>query len=181
MVKSSKNEVKFVRWPAQAALRSECKAESIPCLLIVEGGAEPPLCSDPREDWVRAPISKADLKARVTTLQQRAEGRRTPVLDSAGTLHYDAQSVSISSTQTELMELFVQHFGSVIHRGELKQRLAETANGDPTRNSLDLHIMRLRRRVAAVNLSIRTAWGRGYLLEPFEESEKLDHTRARGA
>ncbi|MFJ2768448.1 winged helix-turn-helix domain-containing protein [Streptomyces sp. NPDC087300] len=130
---------------------------------------------------MRAPISKADLAARVKALQQRAAGRRTPVLDSAGTLHYDAQSVSISSTQTELMELFVEHFGSVVHRGELKQRLAETANGDPSRNSLDLHIMRLRRRVAAVNLAIRTAWGRGYLLEPCEESENVDRTRAHGA
>ncbi|GHH85166.1 hypothetical protein GCM10018793_52100 [Streptomyces sulfonofaciens] len=164
--------MKFVRWPAQANLRNHCKREGIPCLLVVEGGAEPPLCSDPREDWVRAPISRADLEARVAALRHRARSRRTPVLDSSGTLYFDAQWVTISTTQTELMELFVERFEAVVPRHELRQRLARSALNSPTRNSLDLHIMRLRRRLVPVNLAIRTAWGRGYLLEPFSETER---------
>lgn len=172
MFKNSNSDVKFVRWPAQANLRNHCKREGIPCLLVVEGGAEPPLCSDPREDWVRAPISRTDLEARVAALRHRARSRRTPVLDSTGTLYFDAQWVTISTTQTELMELFVERFESVVSRQELRQRLVKSALSTPTRNSLDLHIMRLRRRLVPVNLAIRTAWGRGYLLEPLTGAEK---------
>lgn len=172
MFKNSNSDVKFVRWPAQADLRNHCKREGIPCLLVVEGGAEPPLCSDPREDWVRAPISRADLEARVATLRHRARSRRTPVLDSSGTLYFDAQWITISTTQTELMGLFVERFETVVPRQELRQRLVTSALSNPTRNSLDLHIMRLRRRLVSVNLAIRTAWGRGYLLEPLTPSEK---------
>jgi hypothetical protein len=170
--KNSTSEVKFVRWPAQAGLRNHCRREGIPCLLVVEGGAEPPLCADPREDWVRAPISRKDLEARVTALRHRAKSRRTPVLDSSGTLYFDAQWVTISTTQTELMELFVARFESVVPRHELRQRLVRATLSNPTRNSLDLHIMRLRRRLVPVNLAIRTAWGRGYLLEPLNGSDK---------
>ncbi|MFD5556883.1 winged helix-turn-helix domain-containing protein [Streptomyces sp. NPDC127068] len=143
---------------------------------MVEGGAEPPLCSDPHEDWVRAPISRIDLDARVAALRHRATSRRTPVLDASGTLYYDTRSVSISTTQTELMALFVERFEAVVHRDELRRRLAGAAECSPTRNSLDLHIMRLRRRLDPVHLSIRTAWGKGYLLEPQDRSVQPERT-----
>ncbi|MEO3978309.1 winged helix-turn-helix domain-containing protein [Streptomyces sp. CAU 1734] len=146
-------------------MRSHCEKEGVACLLIVEGSAQAPVCTDPREDWVRTPVSRTDLQARVSALRNRVYGRRTPVLDSTGTLHFDARSVTVSTAQTELMELFVARFGEVVYRNELEQRLAGRAP-HPTRNSLDLHIMRLRRRLAGMGLSIRTAWGRGYVLEP---------------
>ncbi|GAA0247606.1 hypothetical protein GCM10010492_54140 [Saccharothrix mutabilis subsp. mutabilis] len=157
-------EVKFIRWPADAELRRQYSGKGIPRLLVVEGGAQPPMCSDPHEDWVRAPISRRDLEARVASLRQRARDR-TPVLDPTGTLRFGRASVTVSTTQIELMELFLARFGEVVYRAELEQRLARRLPR-PTRNSLDLHIMRLRRRLEPVNLSLRTAWGRGYLLEP---------------
>jgi DNA-binding response OmpR family regulator len=160
-----KGAVKFVRWPAEEDLRHRYKDEGVPRLLVVEGGAEPPVCSDPREDWVRAPISRPDLDARVRALRFRAYGWKTPRLDATGTLYYDNKSVAVSSTQIDLMELFVERFGEVVCRNELENKLAGRASS-ATRNSLDLHIMRLRRRLGAVDLAIRTAWGRGYMLEP---------------
>ncbi|MFJ4964220.1 winged helix-turn-helix domain-containing protein [Streptomyces sp. NPDC088729] len=131
---------------------------------MVEGGAHPPVCNDPFEDWVRAPISREDLDARVTALQNRLDSQQLPTLDSAGTLCFGPHSITISNVQTELMELLIEHFGEVVYRNELAQRLAQHVQR-PTRNSLDLHIMRLRRRLSLLNLVIRTAWGRGYVLE----------------
>jgi two-component system, OmpR family, response regulator len=154
----------FVRWPAQTDLRNQFKREGIPRLLVVEGGARPPICNDPFEDWVRAPISRDDLEARVKALQKRLDSRQTPRLDSTGMLCFGPHSITISKSQTELMELLIEHFGEVVYRHELAQRLAERVPR-PTRNSLDLHIMRLRRRVSSIDLVIRTAWGRGYVLE----------------
>ncbi|CAM5543987.1 hypothetical protein Sdia_48000 [Streptomyces diastaticus subsp. diastaticus] len=136
----------------------------MPRLLVVEAGARPPVCNDPFEDWVRAPISRDDLDARVRALQNRLDSRQTPTLDSAGTLTFGSHSITVSSVQTELMELLIEHFGEVVYRHELSQRLAERVQR-PTRNSLDLHIMRLRRRLTPTDLVIRTAWGRGYALD----------------
>lgn len=131
---------------------------------MVEAGARPPVCNDPFEDWVRAPISRDDLDARVRALQNRLNSRQIPTLDSAGTLTFGSHSITISNVQAELMELLIEHFREVVYRHELSQRLAERVH-KPTRNSLDLHIMRLRRRLSPTDLVIRTAWGRGYSLE----------------
>ena len=38
-------------------------------------------------------------------------------------------------------------------------------NGAPTRNALDVHILRLRRRIAPLGLEVRTVRSRGYLLQ----------------
>jgi len=37
--------------------------------------------------------------------------------------------------------------------------------GAPTRNALDVHILRLRRRIAPLGLEVRTVRSRGYLLQ----------------
>lgn len=145
-------------------LRHQYRAEGVPRLLVVEGGARPPICNDPFEDWVRAPISRGDLEARVIALKNRLDSRQTPRLDSAGVLSYGEQSITISKAQAELLEILIEHFGEVVYRHELEQRLADRTP-KPSRNALDLHIMRLRRRLVTIDLAIRTAWGRGYLLE----------------
>jgi DNA-binding response OmpR family regulator len=40
--------------------------------------------------------------------------------------------------------------------------------GVPTRNALDVHVLRLRRRIAPVGLEIRTVRSRGYLMQSRE-------------
>lgn len=157
--------VKFIRWPADASIRDRYKREGIPCLLVVDPGASPPNCLDLSEDWIRAPAPQQDVEARVRAIHQRIGRHKVPVIDPTGVLHFDNKSITISYTQAELMKLLVSHFGEVLYRAELERQLAECAP-TPTRNALDLHIMRLRRRISAVSLGIRTVWGRGYMLEP---------------
>lgn len=160
------SDVIFVRWPAQIDLRRRCRSEGVPRLLVVESGAQPPVSNDPVEDWVRPPISRDDLEARVKALQNRFNSRRVPTLDLAGTLSFGRHSITISTTQTELMRLLIERFGEVVYRNEFVHCLATRMPAPtPTRNSLDLHIMRLRRRLLPIDLSIRTVWGRGYMLE----------------
>lgn len=158
-------EVVFIRWPAQLDLRNRCRMEGTPRLLVVEGGVEPPLSNDPLEDWVRPPVRQDDLHARIKALQNRFNSHRLPILDDAsGTLSFGPHSITISSTQMDLMRLLIDRFGEVVYRKELMHCFATRMPG-VTRNSLDLHIMRLRRRILPVELSIRTVWGRGYILD----------------
>lgn len=158
------SDVIFVRWPVQADLRTRCRQDGVPRLLVVEGGAEPPISNDPVEDWIRPPVSRHDLQARVTALQNRFNSSRVPTIDSTGTLSFGRHTITISTTQAELMRLLIDRFGQVVYRVEFMQHFASRT---PTlsRNSLDLHIMRLRRRLLPIHLTIQTAWGRGYMLD----------------
>ncbi len=171
------SDVVFVRWPAQADLRTRCRQEGMPRLLVVEAGAQPPISNDPVEDWVRPPVSRDDLEARVAVLQNRFDSNRVPTIDSTGTLSFGHHSLTLSTTQTELMRLLIDRFGDVVHRTEFVQCFALrtlTLN----RNALDLHIMRLRRRLLPIELSIRTVWGRGYMLENAVAAEVVPVTNA---
>lgn len=161
-----KSDIVFVRWPAQAELRDRFRKLGVPRLLVVEGGAQPPISVDPVEDWVRPPVSRDDLEARVKGLLQRFEKRRAPTIDSTGTLSYGPHTITISAMQTELMRLLIERFRQVVYRSEFVQHLAASQSSTLSRNSLDLHIMRLRRRLQPIDLNIRTVWGRGYKLEP---------------
>lgn len=156
--------VKLIRWPMEADARNYCRRAGIPRLLVVEAGNDAPVCVDPTEDWIRAPAPRGDVEARIQALTQRVYGRKKPTVDSTGILYFGTDSVAISSTQIGIMEHFVAHYDEMVYRAELEQHVSK-ANGEISRNALDLQIMRLRRRIVSVGLSIRTVWGRGYILE----------------
>lgn len=133
-------------------------------LLVLEGGVPAPICSDIREDWVRTPITEADLRARMATLTAKAEAHRLPQIDPFGILRFSDRSTSVSPTETDLMECLIRHFESLVSREQLRECLPERASGC-SRNALDLHIMRLRRRIQPLGLAIQTVRGRGYILQ----------------
>lgn len=142
-------------------------------MLVVERGAPPPLCIDPIEDWVRAPVSRVDIDARKNSLRERALRYRSPTVDDGRSLYYNSSVITVSDAQAALLHLFVDHFTEVVSRKDLEDRVAERVSR-PSRNSLDLLIMRLRRRVPEVGLAIRTVRGRGYVLEPTTRRQRHD-------
>lgn len=160
-------DVVLVRWPAEESRREYFRALGVPRLLIVEGGSKPPFCGDVKEDWVRPPISRDDLEARVATLRARVRVDRVPEIDPIGVIRYASRSAAISPTEADLLQCLVNCFGDVVRREELEQCLPERS-GRSLRNALDLHIMRIRRRIQPLGLVIRTVWGLGYQLELHE-------------
>ena len=66
------------------------------------------------------------------------------------------------AVERELAGALVERFGAVVGR-ELIRRA--WPSGAPTRNALDVHILRLRRRIAPLGLEVRTVRSRGYLLQ----------------
>jgi DNA-binding winged helix-turn-helix (wHTH) protein len=144
--------------------------------LVVEGGAPAPICTDIREDWVRAPITDADLRVRVATLQAKAEAYRLPQVDPYGILRFGDRSISVSPSETDLLECLIRQFGSVVARETLQDCLPDRPGG-VSRNALDLHIMRLRRRIRPLGLVIRTLRGRGYLLDAIDADPPADRRR----
>lgn len=167
-------EVKLLRWPAEATLRAHYCNLGVLRLLVVEGGAQPPVIADVHEDWVRAPISEDDLQARIAALRTRSYVHTRPQVDPHGVVRFRGRSTAVSPTATDLLECLVRKFGVLVSREELHECLPEGAP-DRNRNVLDLHIMRLRKRIRPVGLVIRTVWGHGYLLEPAPSSNGAPH------
>lgn len=159
------NRVRFVRWPAERDVREECKALRHLCLLIVEHGAPPPEKLGIYEDWVRPPIIPEDLQARVRQLADRAVANAKPVLDPVGILYYKDASITLSPTQCAMLTPLIARYCQLVYRTELREIL-ERSGSSASSNALDLHVMRLRRRLQLVGLSVRNVWGRGFVVEP---------------
>lgn len=156
-------EVVLVRWPVELPRRDRFAAEGRPRLLLVEDGGPPPVGVDPLEDWVRVPAPEADVQARIATLAARAGAMAEPQLDIDGVLRLGAAWVSLPPVEARLTRAMLERFGAVVSRESLSR--AGWPDGAPGRNALDVHVLRLRRRLAPLSLAIRTVRSRGYLLE----------------
>jgi DNA-binding response OmpR family regulator len=165
-------EVVLVRWPAEAGRRDELRRRGLPCLLLVEDGADPPLAGpEDLEDWIRVPAGDVDLRARVEVLRRRGEARSdpSPELDEDGVLRLGDRWVSLPPVEARLTAALLDRYGAVVSRDALAR--AGWPAGAPGRNALDVHMLRLRRRLSPLGLAIRTVRSRGYLLERVDAPE----------
>jgi DNA-binding winged helix-turn-helix (wHTH) protein len=161
-------EVVLLRWPAEALRREQLRADAVPRLLLVDADAVVPMPPDDYEDWIRVPADAVDLHVRVETLQRRAlallADRALPVLDDNEVLWVGAAWVSLPPVEAGFTRALLNRYGNVVGRDALAR--AGWPHGKvPGRNVLDVHVLRLRRRVAPLGLTIRTVRSRGYLLE----------------
>jgi DNA-binding response OmpR family regulator len=161
-------DVTLVRWPAELSRRERLAADGLPRLLLVEGGETPPVVVDVIEDWIRVPADETDIRARVATLQMRYESIRTfaPVLDDDGVIRVGAEWVALPPVEARLTSALLARFGMVVSREMLVS--SGWPEGAPGRNALDVHVLRIRRRLAPLGLVIKTVRSRGYLLEGSE-------------
>lgn len=155
-----------MRYPAERAKRERLALEGCPRLLLVEGSEDPPLSTDALEDWIRVPAAEADVLARMATLASRAgaAAAATPVLDADGVLRLAGAWVSLPPVEARLTRALLERQGAVVSRQALG--CSGWPDGAPGRNALDVHVLRLRRRLSPLGLAIRTVRSRGYLLEP---------------
>lgn len=165
-LRSNVVDVVLVRWPKENEHRDRLAREGRPRLLLLESGVLPPLVEDPLEDWVRIPAPDTDVRARLDTLALRARLRAPsePTLDDDGVIRHNGLWASLPPVEARITRLLLDRLGAVVSRESLSR--AGWPDGAPGRNALDVHVLRLRRRLAQVGLAIRTVRSRGYLLEP---------------
>ena len=131
--------------------------------------------ADCLEDWIRVPAPEQEVRARVDALAVRSQAHLAngksepdtlpgPVLDDFGVLRLNGAWVALPPLEARLAEALLERMGAVTSR-ELLIR-AGWPSGTPGRNALDVHVLRLRRRLQPVGLAIRTVRSRGYLMEP---------------
>jgi DNA-binding response OmpR family regulator len=133
-------------------------------LLLVERGA-PPVPTDELEDWIRLPAHDLDLRVRLEGLRRRSGGASgsAPLLDDDGVLRVGGRWVSLPPVEARLTAALIDRFGAVVSRDSLAR--SGWPGGSPGRNALDVHVLRLRRRLSPLRLAIRTVRSRGYVME----------------
>lgn len=158
-------EITLLRWPDEAARRQRLSLAGGPRLLLLEDGAQPPSVLDCLEDWVRVPAAEEEVRARVHALSVRREAHNhdIPGIDGDGVLRFRGKWTSLPPLETRMTALLLSRFGAVVGRDALAK--AGWPDGITGRNALDVHVLRLRRRLEPVGLVIRTVRSRGYLLE----------------
>lgn len=156
----------MVRWPGERREREELARLGRARLLLVDDATAPPIAADPLEDWVRVSDADLDVRARLEGLRLRLEQtlELVPELDDDGVLRFGERWAPLPPVEARLTSALVSRFGAVVSRDDLAA--AGWPDGAPGRNALDVHVLRLRRRLRPVRLAIRTVRSRGYLLEP---------------
>jgi hypothetical protein len=171
--------VLLVRWPRELAALERARRCEVPRLLLVEESAPPPSLEDELEDWVRLPAPRADVQARIDALARRTGRRRRPELDDDGVLHLGDAWVSIPPVEARMVALLVERFGGVVPGDALAK--AGWPEGLPNRNVLDVHVLRLRRRLQSVGLALHNVRRRGYVLDVTQDGSETRQVNAPDA
>lgn len=171
---STMTDVVLVRWPEEREHVERLRVSGIPRLLLVGTESAAPKPFDALEDWIRLPAVERDVRARANTLAARAlaspdagEGARRPSIDEDGILRYRGQWIALSRVERALARALVGRFTEVVRRDTLEH--VAWPSGESSRNALDVHMVRLRRRLVAVGLEVRTVRARGFLLQPHSD------------
>ncbi len=154
------DNVVVLRWPAEREEVDRLTQRGIPRLLLVAPGAPPPPSVSCLEDWVRLPAADGDVQARLEALLYRASRHPSvPELDGYGQLSFRGQRVFLSPTDERAIPPLVASFERAVSEHEL-ERAVWFDDGNPSK--LRVHVSRLRKRIAPLELEITAVRNYGY-------------------
>lgn len=127
---------------------------------FLDGGAD---------DYITKPFSFKELCSRIKANLRRPYEIKTPVL-TLGDISIDSNRQTVTKKGREiyltrkeflLFECLVKQKGDVITRGEIMEHVWND-DGDPFSNTIEAHILNLRRKIDKSKKLIKTVPGRGY-------------------
>lgn len=129
------------------------------------------------DDYLVKPFSLKELQARVRALLRRGKGGATPVItygrltfDTVGrTVSVNGKTLSLSAHEVGVMEILIRRFGRAVSKEQLVEQLYSYDQG-VSQNAIEVYVHRVRKKIAGAGVTVRTLYGRGYVLEHVEAS-----------
>ncbi|MCZ4280227.1 response regulator transcription factor [Kiloniella laminariae] len=124
------------------------------------------------DDYLTKPFELGEFEARIRALLRRHSGLKSPEI-RVGELVFDSISrrvllrgepLDIPRREFCLLELMISRVGQVISKEQIADGLANF-DDDISPNAIELYISRLRKRLVAAGVTIKTVRGLGYLME----------------
>ncbi|MHB8483021.1 MAG: response regulator [Nitrospiria bacterium] len=138
------------------------------------------------DDYLSKPFEPRELVARIQTVFRRTlinEKKEMPVWES-GNLRIDlfsrevflnGESLQITTTEFELLKLFMNHSGKAMNRDDIMDEL-KGIDWEVFNRSIDIAISRLRQKLKDNPKNpkfLKTIWGEGYMfISPVQKSER---------
>jgi two-component system, OmpR family, response regulator len=124
------------------------------------------------DDYLVKPFSLNELQARVRALLRRGQGSAAPQI-AFGELGFDTvqriatvggKTLALSAQETGVLEVLLGRFGRVVSKEQLVEQLC-SAGHEVSLNAIEVYVHRLRKKLERSGISVRTQYGRGYLLD----------------
>jgi len=124
------------------------------------------------DDYLVKPFSLSELQARVRALLRRGQGGVSPVI-SYGELNFDTigrtasiggKTLQLSLHEIGVLEILLHRFGRVVSKERLVEQLY-SYDKEVSHNAIEVYVHRLRKKLTGAGVTLRTLYGRGYLLD----------------
>jgi two-component system OmpR family response regulator len=126
------------------------------------------------DDYLTKPFAVTEFEARVRALLRRTSLPAGAIAMGGLTVDVEAKRVRVNGTSIDLtvrewalLELFMARPGRVLSKEQIAQQLADY-DAQLTPNAIEVYVSRLRGKIEAAGVRIRTVRGFGYLWETTE-------------
>ena len=124
------------------------------------------------DDYLVKPFSLNELQARVRALVRRRQGGAAPII-CYGDLNFDTVSriariqgrtLALSLHEAGVLEVLLNRFGRVVSKELLVEQLY-SYDKEVSQNAIEVYVHRVRKKIDGAGVTVRTLYGRGYLLD----------------